>query len=174
MIQLSFQPAFDVVHTAYRTLRLLKIYRLRREVTVDVARICDFYLLFPFRLGEITLRKDDIWIRQTAKSYRDAAPYGVQPDAKTLFDRMSPIQYAAFENLALLKLIDRDRYDARLICPTDNPLPDSLAARVATANEKEADLLTAIAALVTEYPESGPDSIKARTSLLEYRYDAAV
>ena len=62
---------------------------MRREVTVDVARICDFYLLFPFRLGEITLRKDDIWIRQTGKSYRDAVPYGVQPDAKTLFDRMS-------------------------------------------------------------------------------------
>ncbi len=174
MIQLSFQPAFDVVHTAFRCIRLFSVCRDRREVTVDVARILDFYLLFPFRLGEIALRKDHIWIRQLAKKYKDAQPYGVQPDAKTVFERMSPIHFAAFENLALLKLIDRDAYEARLFRPSESPVPPSLLARVASANDREADLIDALRLLANDYPDSGAESLKARTALLEYRYDAAV
>jgi hypothetical protein len=51
-------------------------------------------------------------------------------------------------------------------------VPRGLADRIKGVNGLDGELLAALRVLVTEYPLEGGDGLKARTGLLEYRYDA--
>jgi hypothetical protein len=53
VIQLTYQAAFDPFHAIFRLLRLWSILK-RRPLPHDTVRILDFYLLFPFRIGDFT------------------------------------------------------------------------------------------------------------------------
>jgi hypothetical protein len=51
MMQLSFQPAFDVFHTAFRFLRLRRLMAEGEEWHFDQLRIADYYLLFFYHMS---------------------------------------------------------------------------------------------------------------------------
>jgi hypothetical protein len=80
MIQLSFQPAFDSFHAVYRILRLGTIINQFGPLHIDFVRILDFYLLFPFRIGEIRLHPQHRKFKKLAASHLSAKPYGHGPD----------------------------------------------------------------------------------------------
>lgn len=172
MIQLSYQPALDPFHTAFRALRLLPAIRAIGRLPRDHARIMDFYLLFPFRIGGIRLAQKHRRFRRLAEDFRSKKPYGEQPDDTIMFARMEPMQYAAFETLAENGLLDTNEWRAGYVAPTTHPLPDELQDRVNTQNSAEPELMEFIAALGREYELLGQNGLKDRTGLLEHRYDA--
>jgi hypothetical protein len=172
MIQLSYQAAFDPLHSIYRDLRIFEAIEPSTPLFVDHLRILDFYLLFPFKISAIRLIPQHRKFRGLAAEYEDKQPYGNQPESAQIFDRMKPMQIAALETLAEKKIIDAAEFENGTVVRTETPLPPALVARVRGANESEQRLMQAIAALGSEYALLGHNGLKDRTGLLEYRYDA--
>ncbi|USU13206.1 hypothetical protein NF701_05045 [Sphingomonadaceae bacterium OTU29THOMA1] len=171
VIQLTFEPAYDAYHSMFRMLRLRETIRDIGALDIDVARILDFYLLFPFRLSAIRLKREDGRIRSIGRRYVKTRPYSEMPDDVVLLNRMKPIQYAALSTLAGKQLIDAGALEEEQVKPTDGSVSEALATRIGVVNQQDAELLSALATLATNYTLTGPDGLKARSGLMEHRYD---
>jgi hypothetical protein len=172
MIQLSYQQAFDPFHAVYRLLRLRNLIRQRGHLHVDAVRILDFYLLFPFRADAIRLAPQHRRFKKLSFQYESTRPYGAQPEDRTIFERMEPMQTAALETLAVRHLIDPDELIMGRVTTTSEALPEELAQRIEDANGQDAPLMDFLSTLASDYDLIGPHGLKARTGLLEHRYDA--
>jgi ABC-3C biological conflict system middle component len=172
MSQLVFQPAFDSFHAVFRFLRLSPIVKEVGSLLVDHIRILDFYLLFPFRIRSIRLAPGHQHYKRLSEKYANLTPYGEQPDAPLLFDRMRPIQLAALETMASQNYIDDASFLMESVRVTEKILPKDISSRIAELNQAQSDLLQFLQILAEDYSLSGPNGLKARTELMEYRYDA--
>lgn len=171
MIQLSFQPALDPLHAAFRLLRIRSILIPRGPLEIDHVRILDFYLSFPFRIVGVRLKQGDSRLRALARKYANHTPYGEQPDDRSLLVRMRPMQLAALETLSAKFLIDGDLLETGKVQVTQTLPPAGLMTIVDETNAQDEQLLTILDALAA-YELHGPDGLKARSGLLEHRYDA--
>ena len=168
---LAFQPAFDVLHTQFRFLRLRRLMSADTPLHFDQLRIADFYLVFFFRLADVRLSPRHKRLKQLANSLASDR-YEIQPDDHLLFSRMGRTQRAAVETLSFCGFFDSDAYRSGVILEGNRQESSALASRIDLANESEAKKMAAIQTLISEYDLLGPDGIKARTGLLEHRYDA--
>jgi hypothetical protein len=172
MVQLSYEPAFDPFHAIFRVIRLADLIERVGPLHRDVMRILDFYLLFPFRIGEIRLKQPHRSYRKLASVYARKKPYGDQPDARTIFERIEPIQLAALHTLASKGVLDTQRLDLGEVVVTGEGPSEEVLGRARKANDQESDLIEFLGVLASEYELSGEQGLKSRTGLLEYRYDA--
>jgi hypothetical protein len=172
MMQLTYQPAFDPYHTAYRLLRLREFVLQKRSLHEDQIKILDFYLLFPFRIEGLRLSPTHRKYRKLSSHYSGMKPYGELPDDRILFGRMGPLQIAALDTLAVKGLINGEFYETGTIAKTAEELHDALRARLAAANAAQSDLMEFLDVLASEYDLLGKDGLKDRSQLMEYRYDA--
>jgi hypothetical protein len=171
MNYLAFQPAFDVFHTAFRFLRLRRLLESDHAWHFDQVRIADFYLLFPFRLNDVRLKQNHRSIRRVAQGFTKKR-YENQPDDNLLFSRMRPIQRAAAETLVANGFFDEEAFKKELVIETDKVESGVLSSRIDQLNADQPQLMQALRALLEDYDLLGPDGLKARTRLLEHRYDA--
>lgn len=171
MNYLSFQPAFDVLHTEFRFLRLRRLMTADVPWHYDQLRIADFYLLFFFRLEKVRLSPKHRGLRNLARELARQR-YENQPDDHLLFNRMEQIQQAAVETLVSLGFFESTIFANEQLIETGLSEPEALSKRIEAENTCDARLMEALQSLVTEYELLGPDGIKARTGLLEFRYDA--
>ena len=171
MIQITFQAAFDPFHALFRFFRLLEIAQGLGELTVDQARILDFYLLFPFRTGEIKLLAGHRKYKRIASDFIHLRPYGELPSSFVLFSRMQIIQVAALDTLVDNGYLVDDKYAQKIIEPTGKIVAREIAERVEKLNSEQSALVDFIRVLISEYSVYGREGLKARTGLLEYRYD---
>jgi hypothetical protein len=87
--------------------------------------------------------------------------------------RMKEIHKAAIKTLALDGYFDPDALEASRLLASNKAEPQLLGDRITEVNLAEKEVMGALSVLVTEYGLSGPNGLKHRTGLLEYRYDAA-
>ncbi|WP_315800074.1 ABC-three component system middle component 5 [Bradyrhizobium sp. SZCCHNS3002] len=172
MIQLTYEPAFDSFHAAFRALRLRTILSVDKPLHRDHFRILDYYQLFPHRIDGIRLKPEHRRYKRLGPIYESKKPYGEQPDDRLVFDRMEPLQVTALDALAVRAYIDTEAWSRGEVIPTEKQPPDELDRRVREANANDADLEEFLGILGSEYDLSGPNGLKARTGLLEYRQDA--
>jgi hypothetical protein len=172
MIQLTFQPAFDPFHAIFRSLRLRPLIDKNGPLYRDHVRVLDFYLLFPFRIEGIRLAPKHRKYRRLSQKYEAKKPYGNQPEDRSVFGRMELMQLTAFGTLSKKNLIVPERWAAGEVLATEISIPAPLSPRVEEANAQEADLMTFLEVLITDYEFLGPNGLKDRTKLLESRYDA--
>ena len=172
MMQISYQPAFDPYHSAYRLLRLMDAVLHRRALHKDHVRILDFYLLFPFRIAGIRMQASHRKYRRLAEKYAEKKPYSQLPEDRILFNRMSTIQTTALDTLAQGGVINIEAYRKGFVDFDKAPLPEPITQRLKNDNEAEADLIEFLQILAIDYPLLGCDGLKDRSQLLEYRYDA--
>lgn len=171
MNYLSFQPAFDVLHTEFRFLRLRRLMSADNPWRYDQLRVADFYLLFFFRLKDARLSPKHRALKKLA-SLDDKSRYEYQPDDQLLFSRMEKVQFAAMGTLISKDFFDKEYFTSDLVIETPKQEPELLAQRIDEINQTQVGRLEAIQSLVTDYNFLGPDGLKARTGLLEYKYDA--
>ncbi|WP_139196909.1 ABC-three component system middle component 5 [Roseivivax marinus] len=172
MTQLSYQAAFDPYHAVFRALRLRGTCWAESAVHFDKLRILDFYLTFPFFLKDMRLKRTDSWIRRVSKQYDGQKPFAKLPDGTTLVRRMEPYQLAAVQALTRHGYARKDQWDQRYVQASSQTLPEELSARVKGLNNENQDLMSALRELSANYELLGPDGLKDRSELLEYRYDA--
>lgn len=171
MNYLAFQPAFDVFHTEFRFIRLRRLMRKDMPLHYDQLRIVDFYLLFFFRLQDVRLTNAHRSIKKLAREL-SARRYENQPDDQLLFSRMEPIQRAAMDTLIANEFFDAEAFKRDFVVETDLKEPVALMKRIDDVNEQDVDIMESIRSLLNDYALLGPNGLKARTGLLEFRYDA--
>ncbi|HUD40750.1 MAG TPA: ABC-three component system middle component 5 [Dokdonella sp.] len=171
MNHLAFQPAFDVLHTEFRFLRIRRILTSNRHWRYDQIRIADFYLAFPFRLGDVRLKPIHRSVKRLAQEFSKGR-YESQPDDHLLFSRMQPIHRAAAETLIANGFFDEKAFKSELIAETGKIEPPALSARIEQVNADHASLMEVIRTMLEDYPLLGANGLKDRTGLLEFRYDA--
>lgn len=171
MNQLAFQPAFDVFHTEFRFLRLRRLMGADFIWQYDQLRIADFYLLFFFRLQNARLAPQHRSIKAQAKNCPQPS-YEKQPDDQILFSRMATIQRAAAETLVVNGFFDSAEFKLERLVETGKVEPEALCRRIDEINEEQTGRMEALSTLISSYDLLGENGLKARTGLLEYRYDA--
>jgi hypothetical protein len=169
MIHLSYHPAFDAFHAIFRALRV-KFRRDVSDIEVDKLRILDYYLLFPWRASAIRLAQKDLEVRRIAKRLEKQQDYATLPVGEALLERMRASQIAALQTMAQDGVVDPMHLRNGVVKFKAFSLPSELKKRIDRKNEEETDKMAIIDVLST-YPLLGTDGLKARTSLLEHRYD---
>jgi ABC-three component (ABC-3C) system Middle Component 5 len=172
MSQLVFQPSLDPFHAVFRFLRLRTLFNVENAVSRDHSRILDFYLLFPFLIRSIRLAPKHQKYKKLADKYAFLKPYGEQPDGSVMLQRMDPMQSAALETLASQSYLDTQALQHDVVAATDRKIPAQIQQRVYLLNEGQADLLEFLTVLAKDYDILGDNGLKARTGLMEHRYDA--
>ncbi len=172
MTQLTYNEAFDPYHATFRFLRLWQGCQFTGNTHFDMLRILDFYLLFPFRIQNMSFISSDRGWRKISKTYENRKPYGELPDDASIFSRMEPFQRAAATSLVEAKILSAESWRNNQISFAPSQLPLQLMTRCAELNESMHDVMKILRAIRENYPLLGPGGLKDRTKLLEFRYDS--
>jgi hypothetical protein len=172
MMQLTYEPAFDPLHSVFRALRLREGLGAPLRLPRDQFRILDFYILFPADLQSVRLRPEHQRLKRRAAATKRAPSYGPRPEAAVLFERMRPFQEAALDTLALHGILSNNALEEGWVEQGDERILPELGERVKAANAAEEELIAALRTIATGYLLEGANGLKDRTGLLEHRYDA--
>ncbi len=163
---LVYQPAFDIYHTIFRSLKIL-LYG-KKEYELLRLRIYDFYYLFPAEFEGMTFPNE---LRLFKKYYKNFAnPYNQILDKKRIFERLEPIQNVAYNCLLAYNFIDKKSYEMNLLKLIKNNIPPQLFESVTESNALDSEILSLLCNF--DYlPLFGHRGLKERTNLMETKYD---
>lgn len=160
---LVYHPAYDSYHCLFRAVAILEVCK---RTETDRLRVLDFCLSFPnvvakfkLPLGRAALRKAAM---QTSSPYRDPI------NSKAVFMSLRGIQAAAFSCLSATGLIT---IESEFVSRTEVPLPIQIKARCDDLRRRESVFFDSLLSDLVDMPLYGADGLKARSDLLEYRYD---
>lgn len=168
MSSLVYHPAYDPYGAILRSIRLL----IGKEWTEKSRlRILDFLLLFPEFVEDFQLTASlRSTFRKSAIARRFA--YEARPPAVRLFELMEPAFEAATQTL-LAKGIVVQRSENESVWRLDTgATPNALLSLAKKRNEEEVSLLNFLNDFNREFELNGPKGLKARSGLMEYKYDA--
>lgn len=170
MIGFTYHSSGDPYHCAFRALRILAAGS-RRSYRVEVFRILDFYLLFPFLIRSIQMP------RAVRKAFGEhglkaiSEPFQKLPDARQLFRQIEDVQRTAYRHLAAIGILDVDAYGQSQIVVGEQIISSELRREVGRLDEVESAIVDFLVEHLANIELYGPRGIKARTGLMEFRYD---
>lgn len=163
-----YHPAYDLYHCTFRFLRLLeKLPKLPHEL--DKLRILDFYLQFPSLLKRVSLPKNAMIFRKILKSFSDT--YEEIADPHKLLSQLEPFQIASLRYLSSGNVIEAEHLSKGKVSRTERGLPTPLLDAIKKANYEDSELLDFLIGPFFDLEFYGSAGLKARTKLMEFRYD---
>lgn len=166
---LVYHPAFDLYNCIFRMLQLLS-YSKEDEIHVDKLRIWDFYTTFPNLIREMTFPSDLRHLKE--KVFKDKNnPYEEITDAKQIFERMKTFQMSAIKCLASYGFVDSKSLSKNRIRKTGKQIPEELLIKIIELNNQKGNVIKLVTSDLVELPLFGDKGWKARTGLLEFKYD---
>lgn len=171
---ITYNPAFDLYHSIYRIAHIIGKLDDGESFEIDKVRIWDFYMLFPDKVYSITIRRDEEDLRQYRSQYlrRQNSPYEFKGDSRKLFEWMKPVQLSALNCLVSCGILDREKYEHGRVGVADNKMLQQYLATVGDASRRERNVLSFMSLLSGAIPMTGEYGLKARTKLMESKYDA--
>jgi len=166
---LTYHPAFDSYHCAYRILLLIKQVKMSK-VEVDRMRIWDFYFVFPQEVKHITIPRD-LWSFKKVFE-NNTNPYENLANPQRIFDRMKPFQLAAFNYLAAYGFIESKQLAKGIIERTDKTIPEELLVKMNKLSDQQNHVIGLISSPLNDISLYGAGGLKDRTKLLDFKYDA--
>lgn len=167
---LLYHPATDFYHCWMRFAAILTDSE-PESVEWDRLRILDYMLCFPHELEQVPLPKD---VSAPLKNILRRLPHGYEEtnSVRNAFQPMTRIHGQVALDMASRGVVQRNRFREGIVVPTPGHtgvgLLKDAARHWGTRNDEWYGLaLTTLMKL----PLSGPDGLKDRTRLLEYRYD---
>ena len=133
-------------------------------------RLFDFFLVFPHILTQMRLPKRYLKMRKVLKAI--PSPYESTPSPTRLFYQIGEIQKTTVRLLVARTLIQKDIYlegDAALTDSINGATFGSILNKQDFRNEGWYHFL--VRELI-EYPLDGPNGLKHRTGLMEFRHDS--
>ena len=131
-------------------------------------RIWDFYFVFPREAKKITMPRDLFSLKS---SLGEANQYEELLDGQRVFDRMRPFQLAAYKYLAAHSLIDSAELAKNSISAGAKPIPNELKQEMKSLDRLQESVMNVITGPLSALPLDGPSGLKARTRLLDFKYD---
>jgi len=165
---LVYHPAFDLYNCIFRMLQLLK-YSKEDEVQLEKLRIWDFYLTFPSQVSDIVFPAHFFKLKQVFKDKHN--PYEELSNPKQIFERMKSFQLTALKCLASYGFIDTKLLAKNIIKKTDKELPELLEKQLENLSVEKSNIIKLVTGPFYELPLYGQKGLKARTGLIEYKYD---
>ncbi len=163
---LVYHPAYDAYHCLFR---LLTILEERPQMEVDRLRILDFVLCFPAVLATFKLPQRSAGLRKPARLADNAYRTPLSP--KATFTTLIASQDGALSCLAAASFVVPNRLRENAVERTSAPLPQELQLQAREFREREALFFQHILPALSDIPLLGPDGLKARSGLIEHRYD---
>ncbi len=164
---LVYNPVFDAYHCIFRILSILEVHR---TIDVDALRILDFSLCFPSIVGSFKLPKELSNLKSLAK--RAENPYRDAMGANRLFLSLRPTHDGALACLAAAGFIAQKDLSAGKATRTATSLPTELNERRIALMERESQFFESFSSNLLGIPLLGPNGLKDRSGLMEFRYDA--
>jgi hypothetical protein len=166
---LMYHPAQDVNHCVFRILLILE-HTEHEKLNVDVYRLIDFYTLFPSLLK--LLKTLPVPVNKCRKTFSEVQePFESLKNTKRILHELETLQSVAIQNLLAKQLLDIDEYNKGYLKRSSIDLPEVFLGVLNKSNLVSKEWFKA---LVNEFPKAkfvGGNGLKARTGLMEYRYD---
>jgi hypothetical protein len=169
-----YNQAFDLYHAVYRILQLLTHFKKNEYVEVDRLRIWDFYLLFPSKIHELKLKRDEGDIRKILKNYisKKENPYEVILENRKMFERIRPYQVSALHCLASYGIIDKELLKDNRVSIISKELLQDYTNKFEELTPKEKNLISILTSHFYNMSMFGVDGLKDRSKLMVSKYDA--
>lgn len=164
---LIYHPALDAYHCVFRVLAVLSECD---AVEKDRLQILDFVLCFPSVASAFRLPPGSAAAKKAMAM--SGSPYRAPINPRGMFMSLTKTQDAAIACLEAAALLRRDQANEVDVKRADALLPSELKERVNALKELEAPFFQDMLPLLLSLPLRGPDGLKARSGLAEYRYDA--
>lgn len=169
-----YNQAFDLYHAVYRMLQLLLHFDRNEYVELDRIRIWDFYLLFPNKIHEIKLNRDEKDIKQILSRFISLKnnPYEVIFDNRKVFEKIKPYQIAALHCLASYGIIDKELLHENRVSIISKETLIIYTDKFQELSPREKNIIAILTSHFYQISMFGEDGLKNRTNLMESRYDA--
>jgi hypothetical protein len=164
---LVYHPAYDAHHCLFR---LVTILESRQSIEIDRLRILDFVLCFPAVIDAFKLPQNAASIRKAAKLSKNV--YRTPLNLRTTFGSLSASQDGALACLAAAGFVSKEGLASGLAVRTPTAVPAELLQHCNKLRNHETLFFMQILPLFIEIPLLGHNGLKARSGLLEYRYDS--
>lgn len=171
---ITYSPAFDLYHTIFRMVHIVQRLGNDEQMEIEKARIWDFFLLFPDKVYDITLKHREKELRDARKRFiqKDPNPYDYKGDDRRLFEWMKPVQESALSCLVACGILHKEDFLSGYLRVADKEALRDYLASVGALSDRERNTLSFMSLLSRGIPLTGVDGLKNRTELLEYKYDA--
>jgi len=171
MSLLAYKEVYDPYHTIFRFFRLRLLVKEISNLHFDHLRILDYFLANPYRLEIMSFKSEHRSLRKVARKYSKNKPYSQLPDDFILFEYMRTSQIAAISSLSRNNYINAPQLTKDIVVFENITIPDAIGNLALNMNQNENDLCEVLTSLASQYKLLGPDGLKKRTGLMEYRND---
>jgi hypothetical protein len=141
---------------------------------IERIRIWDFYLLFPSKIHEITLKKGEADIRKIMKEFISDSknPYEQIPENRKIFEKIKPYQLAALNCIASYGIIEKSTLNQQRILIINKSILIDFVKNFEELTPKERNVIALMTSHFNQISLFGTDGLKSRTNLIESKYDA--
>lgn len=166
---LIYHQRNDIFHCMFRMLSILKLIE-DKSIEIDRIKIIDFYFVFPHLIKNTPLPriKGSSFVKKEAGKLD--IPYENLPSNKILFSEMGDFQLQALDILRAKRIVDF--VDSGWLCASDEFSSDSIQLLVQENRFTSKDFYSEIVSVLSQCKLHGPNGLKSKTGLMEYRYDA--
>jgi len=173
-IMIIYHQAFDLYHTVYRMIQLLGYFKRDDSIEIDRLRIWDYYLLFPNKIKNIKLKKDEQDVRILIQTYieKDENPYELIQDDRKMFEKIKQYQMTAIKSLAAYGIINKDYLETNRITTISTDILKSYYLKLEKLTDQEQNAINLLTSHFYQMSLYGENGLKSRTNLLESKYDA--
>lgn len=162
---LVYHPAFDIYHRVFRALLILE-NTPGKSMPTDTLRIVDLYYVFPYLLADLEFAKGaGVKGRNLAST---PSRFNTLPSPRTFLEQSKGLHKLTVAALAGRELISGDALKDGLVKRTETPVPDELLKHAAP---DDLDLAGYLGTKIATVPLLGKAGLKARSKLMEFRYD---
>lgn len=171
---ITYNPAFDLYHCIFRMAHIVQKLDDGESFPVDKVRIWDFYLLFPSKLYNIHLKRNETKIRIALHRFikKSRNPYEYRGDNRKLLEWIKPFQVSALNCLVSCGILNKDEYISGNVKVINHKALDMFVEESGDFTNEENNVLSFLSLLSKNMPLTGTYGLKYRTNLLEYKYDA--
>ncbi|UCJ05819.1 hypothetical protein KTO58_19285 [Chitinophaga pendula] len=154
-------------------LQILTYYKRKEYVETDRLRIWDFYLLFPSEVHKIKIFREEEDLKKLIRSYiyKQENPYEEILDGRKMFEKIKSYQLHAIKCLASYDIIDKDHLNENRVTIISKTLLEKYSAKFEPLSVSEINTIKLMTSEFAQISMYGPKGLKARTKLLESRYD---
>lgn len=172
---ITYNPAFDLYHSIFRMAHIVDRLEDGECFEIDKVRIWDFYLLYPAKVYDIDVKpRKEKEIFQARQHFIEKSdnPYEYNGDNRKLFEWIKPFQISALNCLVSCGILKKEAYLTGRVCVENRDALNAFLEKAGDMTSDERNVLSFLGVFSRMMPLTGTEGLKARTDLLESRYDA--
>ena len=152
---------------------ILNKFEVNEKVEIERLRLWDFYLLFPNKIHNISIKGLEFQEAKSFKKYilKKDNPYNTVYDGRQFLEKQRPYQMASLNYMASLGIIGTENLFNNEVVLLDRDKLNSILCNIGTLDNQEKNALSWLSAYFKTFPLNGPKGLKNRTGLLISKYD---